>query len=395
LNGFTTIQSRVFMNILHIVPSFYPATSFGGPIWSTYGLCNALARQNDIALRVLTSDTSGPSRHDRLSRDAIRADLFPGYTVDFRHKWAATSIAPGFITELPRLLSWADVVHVTAVYSFPTIPTLAACRIAGKPLVWSPRGALQRWEHTRRRGLKEAWERTCLTILRGHPHAIHVTSPEEGKAAQTQIPNAPIVEIPNGVDIPASLAARTWKPDGRTRILYLGRFDPIKGIENLIDAVALSKTPHLELALCGSGDATYTASLVQRIEEKRLSSIIKVVGFVEGAAKARAFEQSDICVLPSFSENFGMTVVESLSYGVPVIASRGTPWQELNTREAGDWVANDPDSLAQAIDSMAQKNLAVMGQRGRDWMCERFDWNAVALRMSDVYRNLHAGAKRG
>ncbi len=382
------------MNILHVVPSFYPATSFGGPIWSTYGLCNALARQNDIALKVLTTDTAGNSRAERLEPSAIRPELFPGYDVDFAHKWTGTSIAPAIIGKLARLISWADVVHVTAVYSFPTIPTLLACRIAGKPLVWSARGSLQRWEHTRRRALKQAWERTCVTILRGHPHAIHATSPEEGKAAQTQMPDSAIVEIPNGVDIPKSLGARMWKPNGRTRILYLGRFDPIKGIENLIDAIALSKTPNIEVSLCGSGNAAYTASLVRRIEEKGLSSTITLVGFVEGSAKTRAFENADICILPSFSENFGMTVVEALSHGVPVIASRGTPWQELKKRDAGDWVTNDPDSLARAIDDMAQKNLETMGQRGRDWMCESFDWNAVARRMSDVYRKLRAEAQR-
>jgi glycosyltransferase involved in cell wall biosynthesis len=382
------------MNIIHVVPSFYPATSFGGPIWSTYGLCNALARQNDIALQVLTSDTAGPSRHDRIEKSAIQPDLFHGYTVDFRRKWAGTSIAPGIIRELVRLLSWADVVHVTAVYSFPTIPTLMACRIAGKPIVWTPRGALQRWEHTRRRALKQAWEYACATILQNHPHTIHVTSPEEGKAARTQMPNSPIVEIPNGVDIPTSLGARMWQPNGRTRILYLGRLDPIKGIENLIDAIAVSNTPNLELSLCGSGDAAYTASIVRRIEEKRLSSTITLAGFVEGDAKTRAFENADICILPSFSENFGMTVVEALSHGVPVIASRGTPWQELNVRGAGDWVANDPHSLARAIDVMAQKNLQMMGQQGRDWMCESFDWNAVARRMSDVYRKLRGETRR-
>lgn len=382
------------MNILHVVPSFYPATSFGGPIWSTYGLCNALARQSDISLQVLTTDTAGNAHHERLEPAAMRPELYSGYTVEFARKWAKTSISPGIIAHLPYLISWADVVHVTAVYSFPTIPTLAACRMAGKPLVWSPRGALQRWEHTKRRTLKQAWERTCATVLRGHPHAIHVTSPEEGKAAQTQMPDSPLVEIPNGVDIPTSLAPRPWKPEGRTRILYLGRFDPIKGIENLIDAIALARTPQVELSLCGSGEATYTASLARRIEEKGLSAKIKLAGFVEGAAKTRAFEQADICVLPSFSENFGMTVVEALSHGVPVIASRGTPWQELKARDAGEWVANDPRSLAQAIDDLAQRRLELMGQNGRAWMLESFDWNAVARRMADVYRKLQADTQR-
>jgi glycosyltransferase involved in cell wall biosynthesis len=379
------------MNILHIVPSFYPATAFGGPIYSTYGLCNALARQTDIALRVLTSDTAGPSRHDRLRPEAITEKLYPGYQVEFHRKWAMTSVGPGFVTELPRLLRWADVVHLTAVYSFPTIPTLAACRTLNKPVVWTPRGALQRWEHTKKQNLKLAWERACSTLLSGHPHTIHVTSPEEGEAARKRMPDSPIVTIPNGVDIPETLGSRTFQPNGVTRVLYLGRLDPIKALENLIDAIALSKTPNVELTLCGSGDAAYTATLAKRIDDKGLSTKVKFAGFVEGKAKTLAFEQADICVLPSFSENFGMAVVEALSHAVPVIASRGTPWRDLETKECGAWVANDPGSLAQAIDELARKNLEALGQRGRVWMQDSFDWNAVARRMVEVYRRLRAG----
>ncbi len=379
------------MNILHIVPSFYPATAFGGPIYSTYGLCNALARQTDISLRVLTSDTAGPSRHDRLRPETITEKLYPGYQVEFHRKWAMTSVGPGFVTELPRLVRWADVVHLTAVYSFPTIPTLAACRVLAKPVVWTPRGALQRWEHTKKQNLKLAWERTCSALLAGHPHTIHVTSPEEGEATRKRMPDSPIVTIPNGVDIPETLVARTFQPNGKTRVLYLGRLDPIKALENLIDAIASSKTEQVELTLCGSGDAAYTATLSKRIDDKGLSAKVKFAGFVEGKAKTLAFEQADICVLPSFSENFGMAVVEALSHGVPVIASRGTPWKDLETRECGVWVPNDPASLAQAIDDMARQNLEALGQRGRAWMQDSFDWNAVARRMAEVYGRLADG----
>lgn len=376
------------MKILHVVPSFYPATSFGGPIWSTYGLCNALARQTDIEIKVLTTDTAGNASHEKLDRKTIRPEQYPGYTVDFAHKWAKTSVAPGLLTELPRLITWADIVHVTAVYSFPTIPTLLACRLARKPLLWSARGSLQRWEQTRKRSLKQAWERTCATILMGHPHAIHVTSPEEAKAANTQLPASPTIEIPNGVDTPETLPERQWQPEGRTRVMYLGRFDPIKGIEHLIDSVAFSKTPNLELTLYGSGDKEYTTTLARRIEDKHLASRIKVAGFVEGAAKTNAFAHADICVLPSFSENFGMTVVEALSHGVPVIASKGTPWSQLPAHDAGLWVANDPESLAGAMDELAQRKLEECGKRGRIWMRETFDWSAVAKRMIKAYQKL-------
>src|SRR5437588_12850390 len=67
--------------------------------------------------------------------------------------------------ELKRLVPWAEIVHLTGVYSFPTIPTLLRCKLRRKPVVWSPRGGLQRWEGTRRRLGIWFWERACDQLL--------------------------------------------------------------------------------------------------------------------------------------------------------------------------------------------------------------------------------------
>src|SRR5258708_2669679 len=242
------------IRILHVTPAFYPATYWGGPIYSVFGLCNALAVIPSVSLKVLTTDSAG----SRL-RDRVQVTDFPmrfrGYDVFFcRRQWAA-SVAPGMILRLWPMIRWADAVHVTGVYSPPTIPALLICRLLGKPLVWSPRGALQRWSGTSHPWAKRLWERVCNALLVKRRSVLHVTSEDEGHESALRILRAEIACIPNGIDLPTLPAERVWKPKGRLRLLYIGRLDPKKGIENLLAALAQLLDGEMELAICGRGAA--------------------------------------------------------------------------------------------------------------------------------------------
>jgi glycosyltransferase involved in cell wall biosynthesis len=95
-----------------------------------------------------------------------------------------------------------------------------------------------------------------------------------------------------------------------------------------------------------------------------------------------------VCVVPSFSENFGMVVAEALATGVPVIASTGAPWSEIERHGCGFSVENDPQSLVEAINRISSVPLAAMGKKGRVWMEREFTWPSVAQRMNEVYRGL-------
>ena len=85
-----------------------------------------------------------------------------------------------------------------------------------------------------------------------------------------------------------------------------------------------------------------------------------------------------------------MVVAEALAHSVPVIASKGTPWQRVEKMGCGLWVGNDPNSLARAIRQMSAMPLREMGQRGRQWMQDEFSWDRVARDMAELYRNLIA-----
>lgn len=111
-----------------------------------------------------------------------------------------------------------------------------------------------------------------------------------------------------------------------------------------------------------------------------------MVGAVLGKTKKKLFEDSDLVIVPSHSESFGIVVAEALAHGVPVIASKGTPWSGLEQKACGLWVENDPENLANAIRRISAMPLRDMGFRGREWMQREFTWNSIAKRMADLYR---------
>jgi glycosyltransferase involved in cell wall biosynthesis len=142
------------------------------------------------------------------------------------------------------------------------------------------------------------------------------------------------------------------------------------------------------LTICGEGESGYVSSLKAMLQELGLDSKVHFLGHIDGEEKSRVFWNSDVTVVPSFTENFGMVVVESLSHGVPVIASRGTPWKRIVEYDCGLWVDNAPALLAKEITSIRNRDLNQMGLNGRKWMEEEFSWIKIAERMQSVYTQL-------
>lgn len=352
-------------------------------------MCNALVAMPGIELRVLTSDTAGPSLDDSVPVTGFPMRLESGYDVYYTRRTHGVDIAPGMLTRLPGMVRWADAVLLTATYSFPTIPTLLACKLSGKPVVWSPRGALKAsndWKDASRQSAKRLWELVCRSV-RPHRCILHATTDIERSASLVRMPGFETCVIANGVDVPYDLPPRDLRPKDRVRLMALGRIHPVKALENLIDALALVG-PEVTLDLYGTGDTAYLLSLQKRANELGLFPRVKFHGHVEGEAKTAAFLSADVLVLPSHSENFSMVVAEALAHGLPAIVSHGAPWPEIEARGCGLWVDNSPSSLARAIEDMDARDLLAMGERGRIWMKSEYDWESKAQEMVRVFRKL-------
>src|SRR5262249_55598773 len=148
-----------------------------------------------------------------------------------------------------------------------------------------------------------------------------------------------------------------------------------------------AENPEWRLQIAGPSEGSYGATL-HSLAAKLGASRVEFLGLLTGPAKASGFARAHVFVLPSHSENFSLTLPEALSYGVPVAASRGTPWSSLEEKRCGWWFELGVEPLANTLSHamrLPRAELCAMGDRGRQWVARDFTWESVAQRMSTVY----------
>ncbi|WP_164736759.1 glycosyltransferase [Pararhodobacter zhoushanensis] len=204
----------------------------------------------------------------------------------------------------------------------------------------------------------------------------------------------PVAIIPNGIDLPELQPA----PDAGTprRVVTLGRVHPKKGLDLLLGAWSRVEAAHpgWQLEIIGPDQAGHRAELEALAAQLGLKRVT-FFGPKYGADKLLAMGQADLFILPSRSENFAMTVAESLALAVPVIATRGTPWPGLVEKDCGWWVESTAEALGGALSqalALPPEVRAGMGARGRVWMKDEFSWARIAQMSIEAYRWL---LKRG
>jgi len=379
--------------ILHVIPSYFPATYWGGPVHSMYGLNNALASLPGVKLTVATSDSAGPKLKDRLKTEELNTfSLYPNYSVRFFRRVAGRSISLSLLFTLPKLIHEADIIHLSAAYSFPILPTFLICRLIRKPLVWSPCGAIldtYTLPFSPKKNIKAVWEKTINLLIFPKKMVLHTTSEIEKEVTGKRISRARAVVIPHGIEVPPFSVRNTDCKRESLRLLFLSRLDPKKGLENLFAALRLLDDPSITLEVCGDGDPNYVRKLIKEKNRCGLpNSCVHFSGEVTGERKEAAFKNADVFILPSFSESFGIAIAEALAHGLPVIASRNTPWEGIETHRCGLWIENAPSSIADAIKRIRVMDLSEMGKNGWQWMRRDYSRKAVAQSMLEVYQSL-------
>ena len=178
--------------------------------------------------------------------------------------------------------------------------------------------------------------------------------------------------------------------------LFLGRIHPVKGLLDLVHGWAkvssqwseVSGQSNWRVVIAGRGEAGHVEEVKVEIRKLKLETSFEFVGPVEGDAKWSLYHSADLFVLPSHSENFGIVVAEALACGVPVITTKGAPWECLQTHRCGWWTDIGVAPLAAVLrDAMSRTDAErqEMGQRGRAWMERDFSWAGVAAKMKTVY----------
>lgn len=366
------------MRILHTIPKVGKTSA--GPSSSVINLCKSL--QNSIEIVLASTDPKDIT----IKYPFIKT--FPAIL-----SYGKYEISPSMHSWLNDTLNKKefDLVHNHSLWLLQNLyPSWAANRFS-IPIIISPRGTLSSaamnsgskfkklyWKIFQKPALKTA---TCF----------HATSESEIEDIRRHGLLQPVILIPNGLNLPELSSTRN--PDitkAKKKLLFLGRIHPIKGLTNLIKAWKEfeKENKDWELEIAGPDSYGHLKKLKNLSQKLNISNVI-FSDEVTGAEKEKKYISSNLFILPSHSENFGMVVGEALSYGLPCIASHGTPWKELNKKNAGWWTSNSPKHLLATIKEATKcsdRELEEMGQNGRNWIKEDFSLNKNAEKWYQAYK---------
>jgi len=372
--------------IIHVVPAVSNESS--GVTYATTRLCDSLV---DLGLNVsLVAMEWGP-----IERPPEFLRTFP------------VGLGPRRLGRSPGMLRWlmdqADarrlgVIHNHGMWQMNSIYPARVSRKHGVPLIVSPHGSWSEWAMSSGSIAKKPFWHLLQRPAMLRATCFHVTSETEYAEVRNLGFTQPIAVVPIGIDIPP---LRKERLSSDRTLLFLGRINPKKGLDLLLSAwgAVQARFPEWRLRIVGSDEGYYGSSGYMS-ELKSLAAAlglqrIEFSGALHGAAKWQAYADSDLFVLPTYSENFGLSIAEALASGTPALVSKGAPWSGLDARRAGRWIDIGVDPLVAGLEDLLQREpreLRDMGINGRTWMTEAYSWRTIGQRMAELYHWLARGS---
>ena len=392
------------MKVLHVIPSI--ATIRGGPSQAVLEMVRALNNLN-IEVEIATTNDNGT--------ELLSVPL--GKCTDYQQVpvWFFPRFSPpihslrefGFSNKLTIWL-WQnirnyDLLHIHGIFSYSSTIAMAIARLRKVPYIIRPFGMLCKWSLQQKAIKKKIYLKLIEKANLNHSQGIHFTSLAEQKEAFELNLTPSSFVLPLGISIPSMILDARQQlqqhfnlPVDEPIILFLSRLHPKKGLDYLIPALNKLSNYRFTFILAGSGDPDYenevkSLTISNNIEDKTIFT-----GFVKGEFKDLLMQGADIFVLTSHSENFGISVLESLGAGVPVIVTPGVALSDIVEKQHLGYVTElnveaISITLQQFLDNyQSAKN---MGTRARQFILDNYTWNNIAVKMVSVYQDIIKNAK--
>jgi len=346
-----------------------------------------------------------PSAEDLIPMGVDRTVEQDGYRLVFcRPSWPTrwgTSLE--MLMVLRRVIPAATIVHIHSLYLFHTLVASRLARRSRVPYVIRPHGTLDPYIRRRHRLLKKVYHGVIEDSTLRHAGAIHFTTPEERDLASPVLP--PGVEtcvVPHGIDLKEfeSLPTRTearetlGMRDEQTIWLFLGRLNHKKGLDLLAPAFAeLSKRVHNSfLIVAGPDDDGLMPRFIEECRRGGVGDSVRCTGFLDRAQMKQVLAAADFWILPSYSENFGVAVVEAMAARLPVLVTdRVNIWRHIQASRAGVVTRAETASVLDGMHRLAQlshRERAEMGRRGRELCRRSFSWEKTAQDLTALYTRM-------
>ena len=367
----------------HIIAGLNPAS--GGPSYSVPALAEALVGQGMPV-----------SIYSLLDHESVHLPIEDRVTVHrferSKRPWMAIMQGSAALNKaVGEAVNQGDIIHNHGLWLLPNL--YAAWQLQQKPsspskLIHAPRGMLgeaaRKISSWKKEPIWWLWQKRALQSA----HCLHATAESEYAEIRAAGLTNPVVIIPNGIHLPP-LVNRAEIPRRQKVVMSLGRIHPKKGLDRLVRAWARleDRYPDWSLRLVGNAEVGNDVELMNITAQLGLKRV-EILSAVYGDSKWQTFHETDLFVLPTLNENFGITVAEALACEIPVISTKGAPWQGLETERCGWWIDHGTDAIAAALEvamGLDANARTEMGKRGRAWMMRDFAWPAIGAEMASVY----------
>jgi len=293
----------------------------------------------------------------------------------------------------------SDIVHIQTIFNTPAPISLLYAKLFQKSILLSPRGALCKWCIGQGNKFKKLWLTFFIKPFIKNIYW-HATCEAEKEDILNLFPNANIVIVPNGVDVAEydkynTLTKKEYlkkyiskEIDASHVIVSMSRLHLKKGFDILIKSFkkVLDINPEAILLIAGpdEGEKDNLLSLVKNLQ---LEDKVYFLDSISGQDKIDFLANADLFVLPSHNENFGNVYVESLASGTPIVASKGTPWEEVEQYDCGKWVENSVEETSQAIVTMLKKEREQMRIHSKKY-AQKYDWGNIAKEFENIFHTM-------
>jgi glycosyltransferase involved in cell wall biosynthesis len=289
------------------------------------------------------------------------------------------------------------VVHLHGLWQPSYLAAARRCREQRVPYIVSPHGMLEPWAWRHKRWKKWPYYVAVEKRLLRDAAALLATGDQEATRLRERLPGQRVETLPLGLTgqaRPDYETARTqlgWRSEERA-LLFLSRLHPKKGLELLLQALSGQATGGpLRLVVVGDGEPEYVRSL-KALAERLATRLPRIdwIGPVWGEARWHYFQGADLFCLPTYSENFGLAVLEALQVGTPVLTTRTTPWGSQLEPPRGFICDPQSDSVAAALRLWLAQPPAPPTMRTQiaDWAHARFAWNNLTESYVKLYQSV-------
>jgi glycosyltransferase involved in cell wall biosynthesis len=388
------------MKVLHVIPSI--SSVRGGPSQAVLEMVKALIDRG-IDAEIATTNDNGS---DLLDVSLNQRICYQGVPIWFFPCFAPSSFKP--LRELvisSQLTSWLwdeisnyDLLHVHAIFSYPSTVAMAIARMQKIPYIVRPLGQLCQWSLQQNSFKKQIYLKLIERANLDRARSFHFTSSQEQQEALELKLTSPSFILPHGLYLAPLLSdARQHLrqyldiPENEPIILFLSRLHSKKGLDYLIEALGKLPNYPFTFVIAGNGSKDYEMHVDSLLLANGIQHRTRTVGFVTGKLKNLLIQGSDLFALTSYSENFGVAVLEALAASLPVLITPGVALADLVNSEKIGYIADlNVEAIAStlrfALDNPEQTKA--MGHKASQIVLKHYTWDSIAKKMLTIYRSI-------